>query len=195
VSRGQATGQPYLVKVLQGRYVEDEALHGYFVFDDARVVSVEAVEGLAAAQRRVREIVGSYDLQGWNGASDVSLPDGRRVEVAETTTHKLWLALPEYRQMRCNPHDTTAVLAAFNEAKAEEYAREATMPERRNTESELFRAASLVSEIGEWREEGVIDSSQGSSDDDLLGAVEDLEDAIRAWRADCRKANTPQKER
>jgi hypothetical protein len=50
-------------------------------------------------------------------------------------------------------------------------------------ESELGRAACLVAEIVEGREAGNRDERAGNSDEDLLGAVEELESGIRNWRA------------
>lgn len=49
-------------------------------------------------------------------------------------------------------------------------------------EMELARAAALLDEIVEARAEGHRDTLHGNSDDDLLGAVEELEGAIRSWR-------------
>jgi hypothetical protein len=49
-------------------------------------------------------------------------------------------------------------------------------------ERELGRTASLVGEIVEGREGGNFEGTAGNADDDLLGAVEELEGAIRAWR-------------
>lgn len=49
-------------------------------------------------------------------------------------------------------------------------------------EAEMGRAASLVGEVVDAREAGDRDSVRGNSDEDLLGAVEALEQAIRDWR-------------
>ncbi len=49
-------------------------------------------------------------------------------------------------------------------------------------EAELGRTSSLVAEIVEAREAGDRDELHGNSDEDLLGAVEELEGQIRAWR-------------
>jgi hypothetical protein len=49
-------------------------------------------------------------------------------------------------------------------------------------EQELCRAAMLIGEIGDGRATGARDSCAGNSDDDLLGAVDDLEHWIKEWR-------------
>lgn len=49
-------------------------------------------------------------------------------------------------------------------------------------EAELGRTASLVAEIVEAREAGDRNELDGNSDEDLLGAVEELEGQVRAWR-------------
>jgi hypothetical protein len=49
-------------------------------------------------------------------------------------------------------------------------------------ESELGRTVRLVGEIVEEREAGNRDESVGNADEDLLGAVEELERAIKGWR-------------
>jgi len=52
-----------------------------------------------------------------------------------------------------------------------------------SAEAELGRTASLVAEIVEAREAGDRNELHGNSDEDLLGAVEELEVGIRAWQA------------
>lgn len=59
---------------------------------------------------------------------------------------------------------------------------EETRIKRKEVESELGRAGHLVGEIVDAREQGNFESTSGNSDDDLLGAVEELEGAIRDWR-------------
>lgn len=55
--------------------------------------------------------------------------------------------------------------------------------EQSNGESELGRTAGLVNEVVEARERGDREETHGNADDDLLGAVEELEYAIKVWRA------------
>ena len=49
-------------------------------------------------------------------------------------------------------------------------------------ESELGRSGALVGEIVEARRAGDVAEENGNSDDDLLAAVEALEQAIGDWR-------------
>lgn len=51
-----------------------------------------------------------------------------------------------------------------------------------DTERELGRSASLLGEVVDGRARGDRDECAGHSDNDLLAAVEELEDAIKAWR-------------
>jgi hypothetical protein len=49
-------------------------------------------------------------------------------------------------------------------------------------EAELGGAAEMVANIVDARNEGDFDTNHGNADDDLLAAVEALEDAIKWWR-------------
>lgn len=54
--------------------------------------------------------------------------------------------------------------------------------ERRvEAEAELGRAAALVADVVEQRAGGNRNSLRGNSDDDLLGAVEELQAALADW--------------
>jgi hypothetical protein len=52
-----------------------------------------------------------------------------------------------------------------------------------DAEAELGRAGALVADVVEQRAGGNRNSLRGNSDEDLLGAVEELEQAIADWRA------------
>jgi hypothetical protein len=61
----------------------------------------------------------------------------------------------------------------------------APMSARRvEVEGELGRTAALVADVVEQRTGGNRNSLRGNSDEDLLGAVEELETAVADWRAD-----------
>jgi hypothetical protein len=75
-------------------------------------------------------------------------------------------------------------MGAVDTGRARAWNEDAMTTERvADEEAEVGRSADLVGEIVRLRGWGNRDPIAGTSDDDLLGAIEELESAIRDWRS------------
>lgn len=90
---------------------------------------------------------------------------------------------PDYCLRNATPEHRMAAVAYRRARGAPLPRKEAAMAEGAKTEVDLKDAAQVVADTIESRQLELDPVSTASDDEDLLGAVEALEDAIKAWRA------------